>query len=1461
MVSTLLGIWGTGGVTEDGQANLRARVGQRVADALQNGRARRVTGTALLAGVAAAALAPVVDAGITSGPVVLASVGVAGGVGGNILTDFIKSALERLRGRGEEASEASVEAEFAASLEEVLSSPAELSPGLRKVVAAILRSSIVVDVAAKAAARDEQLRSLLSEGFEGLSGQFSEFGDALGDLGEAVQRVEATLGADNERHRQQALDLGRISEVVERLLPSGTAGALAGDGADRLWQGCPYLGLVPFEEQDARVFYGRKDLTGRLVRRLAERLDAPGILLLVGPSGAGKSSLLRAGLMPRLAGGTLGPGSQRWPRRMIRPAGQPLLELAAHLARLAGTDPEDAYLKMRRSPDYALVLAEQAIRAAAGPDSRIRPQSTPAAAPAADPRLVLVIDQLEELFPTGNEVSAEARAERDVFLAALDALAVTTDAARGVPWALVAAAVRSDYLDQVIAYPALAAALDAGPFSVGPMSEGELRQAITGPAAEASLSLDSGLADTVVADLRAGGLNADARGGALPLLSQAMAATWEKSQGGPLTVSAYRRAGGITNAVNNAAQSAYESLTRTQQSAARFVFTQLVDAPSPEGGLTRRRCARDDLFPPDPGMAGDTARVIDVFTARRLLVSGEDGVEIAHDELLRAWKQLLDWFGEDPFNLALYSQLKIDAHTWNDRRRAAEYLYRPGRLATVEAAVAQWSSAPGRWPLTVTVAEFLAACRQAARRARRRLRLAVAFMAVLAIAASASAVVASRNEADAVTSARIALSRQLAAESLSLASGDPTEARRLAAAAWYMYPTDQADSVINVLQTEQQEGVLPAATRFAGVTFQVKQVAFGPGGLLATGGSDGRTRVWDPATGRLIRTISTGAGSALGGVRAVAFSPRGLLATVDGDARAQVWDPVTGRLIVAIPTHDTNIGQVAFSSGGLLATGEQGGVVQVWNPATGQLVRTLSSGAVDAGNDEINDGVAFSPGGLLAAVYDDGNVRVWDPASGRLVRTLHTGSWPSGPVVAFSPGGLLAIGEVDGTVRLWDPASGRLVSTLGVPNDDTGQPDVALSSGGLLATIVGDGTVRIWNMSTHRLVRTINAPGSAIWIAFSPAGLLATADGDGTARVWNAVTGQAAGGPPSVEAGGDVNGVAFSPAGLLATADNDGTLRVRNAATGRLVRTLNADSSGVNDAAFGLGGVLATADDDGTVRIWNAATGQLVRTLHADPDDPSEGITTEGSPGVDEVRFGPGGLLATADGDGAAQVWNFATGQLIKTFSYPGSDGRGQINGVAFAPAGLLATADSDGTAQVWDPVSGRLVRTINADSDEVYGVAFSPDGLLATADGDGTARVWNPVTGQLMKTFTADTSFTGAPVYSVAFSSGGLLATADGDGTARVWNLAADQAAPAIDVDPAFHADPVGGAIKEMTFSPDGGLLVTTTQDSGAQLWGTSLFANAYQAICADVGPLTPDEWTSETSGEPYPKQLCAPS
>ena len=298
-----------------------------------------------------------------------------------------------------------------------------------------------------------------------------------------------------------------------------------------------------------------------------------------------------------------------------------------------------------------------------------------------------MVDQFEELFTAGEDADA-GQAEREAFIAALHAAATVPAGPRKVPQALVVAAVRADFLGHLIAYPPLKAALDAGPFTVGPMSEAELRLAITGPAAEAGLAVEPALADAVIAELR-GGTAQGLGSGVLPLMSQAMAATWEHREGSALTVRGYRRAGGVADAVNRSAQAAYDALTGPQQDAARLVFTQLT-VITPDGQVARRRCARADLRSPGPQMAADVDAVIEVFSARRLLVLGRDSVEISHDVLLQAWKQLRDWLGDDQLDRALYSQVVTDAATWDANGRDASYLYRPGRLATIDAAAARW---------------------------------------------------------------------------------------------------------------------------------------------------------------------------------------------------------------------------------------------------------------------------------------------------------------------------------------------------------------------------------------------------------------------------------------------------------------------------------------------------------------------------------------------------------------------------------------------------------------------------------------------------------------------------------------------------------------------------------------------------------------------------------------------------
>ena len=1191
-------------------------------------------------------------------------------------------------------------------------------------------------------------------------------------------------------------------------------------GAAPPWTGSPYLGLVSFHEDEARVFYGRGDLTAQLL----QRLDGTGILLLTGESGAGKSSLLRAGLMPLLAAGALGPGSQSWPRLVIRPTSTPLRELAAQLADLSGSEPDSMYRSLSAAPGEAPMLIELAVRTATAPDtapgSAIAPE-------AAAPRLVLVVDQLEELF-TAGDAAAAGQAEREAFVAVLDAAATVPAGPQKLPPALVVTAVRADFLDRIIAYPPLKAALERGPVTVGPMSEAELRLAITGPAAEAGLAVELALVEAVLAELREGDENGPASG-ALPLISQAMAATWEHREGSELTLRAYRRAGGVADAVNRSAQAAYDTLTARQKGAARLVFTQLT-VITPEGQFARRRCSRAELYSPGPKMTADIGAVIDSFSARRLLVLGTDSVEISHDVLLHAWRQFGDWLGDDQLDRALYSQLATDARTWDINGRDSSYLYQPGRLATIDAAAARWQGSPTRYPpLAATSEEFLRAIHHAASRGIRRRRGVVVGLAALALIAVSAAGLAAN---DAASAARQQTVAQLVVKSLSIAPYDPWTARRLAVAAWSVAHTPSAMSVMATLLTEQQQGgILPGDPANRGV----RAVAFSSSGkLLASAYGDGSVRVWDLQNGQV-----TGAGL---------------------PAASGAGDDVTG---------------LAFSPDGRrLATADAGGTVRLWDLATARAVSTFQTG----GNaTESVNGLAWSPSGRRLATADaDGTVRLWNLATGRPAGApLRPGTGSAGVTgVAFSPHGqLLASIDADGTVHLWDLASGRAIGhpKPAGPGPPSGVTGVAFSADGQLMAAGGaDGTVRLRDLSTGRPVGVSHqagaGPGDGVnAVAISPTGdLLASAGADGTVRLWDPSTGQAPRAPLQADdAIGGASAVAFSPDGrLLASADADGTVRLWDPVTGREIRVLVAETEpllstetgplpGVHEPvsldvralAFSAGGtLLASADADGTVRLWDPATGRPVGA-------PLRAVTGS-PPGVIGVAFGPGSELASVGS--IVQLWDAATGRPTSS-AVP--EPPSAVSGVAFSPDGqLLATADADGTVRVWDLATGQPTSAaMLADTGpggRVNAVAFSPDGqLLASADADGTVRLWDPVTGRSASAPMLAATAPGGGVNAVAFSPDGqLLASADADGTVRLWDPATGQ--------PVGAALPVdnGHSVTGVAFSPDGQLLAASDSDGYVRTWQIAPFTDSYAALCADVGPPTRAQWLQYAPGEPEP-------
>jgi len=248
---------------------------------------------------------------------------------------------------------------------------------------------------------------------------------------------------------------------------------------------CPYRGLLPFSESDAGVFYGRERLAAELAAKLAARAVSGGLVVVTGASGSGKSSLLRAGLLPILAQGQQLPRSDRWPRIVMTPTKDPLAELAARLAAVGGPDALATRDRLAWYPDQAHLAIRSAVLAAAARDTE------PSASGDGTNRLVLIVDQFEQVFTLPLEPGGEAT--RHAFIKALCSAVINPVGPWQEPSALVVIAVRGDFWDRCAAVPELVGALQDGQFVVGPMAESELRSAITGPAEVAGLRIDPGL--------------------------------------------------------------------------------------------------------------------------------------------------------------------------------------------------------------------------------------------------------------------------------------------------------------------------------------------------------------------------------------------------------------------------------------------------------------------------------------------------------------------------------------------------------------------------------------------------------------------------------------------------------------------------------------------------------------------------------------------------------------------------------------------------------------------------------------------------------------------------------------------------------------------------------------------------------------------------------------------------------
>jgi len=425
----------------------------------------------------------------------------------------------------------------------------------------------------------------------------------------------------------------------------------------------------------------------------------------------------------------------------------------------------------------------------------------------------------------------------------------------------------------------------------------------------------------------------------------------------------------------------------------------------------------------------------------------------------------------------------------------------------------------------------------------------------------------------------------------------------------------------------------------------VSALAVEPGGSwLASAGGDGTVRIWDPAA--LLAADSGplpsppparpgGSGGSAGPVTLVAAPDGSWLASGGGDGRVRLWDPVLGVETRVLSGHAGDVtALVVAPDGSWLASAAGDGTIQVADP------RVASDRALVPGHARPAHALAAAPrGSWLASAGGDGTVRMWDPAAVGAERAKPVGQIRGvSALEAAGADGWLAVGASDGVLRLWEadvgveraalaghpasiralaaPAHGEWIASLDDdnvarvwrPREDA---HISLASGGLvtrvstlladprggwLASGGPDAAVRLWDpvSGAERAVLTGHGQGVLALAAPADGSWLASAGGDATVRVWDPAGGSGSA-PLHVLAGHTrrVHGLAAAPDGSwLASAGIDGTIRIWDLVAGSQRAVLGGDLHDVRAlAAAPDASWLASGGADARVRIWDPVGG------------------------------------------------------------------------------------------------------------------------------------------------------------------------------------------------------------------------------------------------------------------------------
>ncbi|MFL5381651.1 MAG: AAA family ATPase [Longimicrobiaceae bacterium] len=846
-----------------------------------------------------------------------------------------------------------------------------------------------------------------------------------------------------------------LRRLVERRIAEGVAPGEHPAPAPWL-HGSPFRGLEAFEPEHAGIFFGRTRATADVIALLRrQRGRGRGFVLVFGASGAGKSSLARAGVLPRLTAPGMVAGVRAWRRAIARPGSgtTPLAGLAAALL-APGALPELA--AGETDADALAQLLAEAPPAAARLAAATLAQSAP---PGAEAALILVVDQLEELF-TRTDADDGARA---AYVRALAALAE----ARGT-W--IVATCRSDFYPHCNELEELARLKEGGQYDLLPPRPAEIGEIIRRPTRAARLAYEADPATGARLDDE---LAEAAARGPLPLLEFALEELYHaRTPGGTLTFAAYREMRGLEGALAQRAEAAYARLDPAVRGAMDRVWRGLVQL-SGERDEPLRATASLDALARDRAVAA----FVEAFVQARLLVTdrapdGAATVALAHESLLGHWPRLAAWVDENRDALRTARRIREAALDWERQGHDPDALARGTALqraaevaksfavelgvrehAYIRASVEHEREEEER-ERRIQQQELENAHRLAAAEHERAETQQHAFAAQtranirqqsLIIVLCAVLVMAGIAWGDSRRQAHIARSGELADLAASLLATAPDSAGRVALRAARLHPGPAAVDVLRrALLASPVLHTLPGHLKYyvSSAGWEERRSArFSPDDRWIATSGGGMIRIWNGSSGRLITTLRD-----TGYLNAGTFSPDGRLVGALARDGPLIWSSRDwSRLPRAnVPAFSTMEDLLRFSflrfsanGGRLLTVSTDNEYARLWILQAGEAPRLQATLSVTSLVD-----AEFATRGMIVAssapsavrASDMGVIQVWDSAGNRVLHARPARVWYHMPAFSLSRDGTLAVSiRPDRFAEVWDVRTGEIRGHSPIP--------------------------------------------------------------------------------------------------------------------------------------------------------------------------------------------------------------------------------------------------------------------------------------------------------------------------------------------------------------------------------------------------------------------------------------------